>query len=105
MLLGFYCPNGSVSETEVECPIGAFCPPGSPTYRICTDGTYAPNAGQDSCDVCPAGRYCVAANVVVNDPSTLHQPCPEGYYCPNGTGKFSLEYCSILNDFKSFVLT
>ena len=32
------------------------------------------------------GFYCVASNVVAGDVSTVMTVCPEGYYCPNGTG-------------------
>lgn len=33
-----------------------------------------------------SGYYCVPANVVAGDLSTVKTACPEGYYCPNGTG-------------------
>ena len=92
MILGFYCPTGSSSATQIECPVGYFCPPGSPIYESCGDGSYAPDPGASACELCPAGRYCVADDVVPGDITTLFKPCPRGFYCPNGTGMYSWNF-------------
>ena len=33
-----------------------------------------------------SGYYCVPELVVVGDASSTYLPCPQGFYCPNGTG-------------------
>lgn len=32
------------------------------------------------------GYYCVPALTIAGNAGTSKTPCPEGYYCPNGTG-------------------
>ncbi|XP_069122179.1 multiple epidermal growth factor-like domains protein 6 [Argopecten irradians] len=101
---GFYCPTAGMTETTLQCwggyycptgmavpnpgayicPMGMHCPNGSEIYKECPDGFYTNYTGASSCDVCPAGFYCLPVQPY-ND--TLNaQDCPNGYYCPAGTG-------------------
>ncbi|CDW74382.1 cast multi-domain protein [Stylonychia lemnae] len=63
---GHYCPDGSSSAKEVECPKG--------TYRAINRGSEPKD-----CSICPSGSYC--------DDTAMFQPktCPVGFYCPIGT--------------------
>ena len=60
-LPGYMCPIGSKSAKELACP----------------PGTYQSDPGQDSCNLCPAGKYCPYQTV-------WPIPCPAGYYCYGG---------------------
>ncbi|XP_062603182.1 uncharacterized protein LOC134264959 [Saccostrea cucullata] len=83
---GYYCPTGIdvPNPTSYLCPRGMHCPNGSEIYKECTPGTYTNQTGASSCDTCPNGFYCLP---VQPDNATLNaQSCPEGYFCPAGTG-------------------
>lgn len=89
----FQCAAGYVCNTKATslspsdgvtgsaCPIGYFCPVGTPIQQRCADGTYQPLTGQGSCIPCPAGKTCYfqkgSATITYND-------CPAYYYCPGG---------------------
>ncbi|XP_071497013.1 uncharacterized protein [Diadema antillarum] len=84
---GFFCtigvnvraPNG-MNNTGVggSCYAGHECPQGSAAPTPCLAGFYSGYTQRDSCDVCPAGKYCENATVVPLE-------CPVGHYCPDGT--------------------
>ena len=40
---GYYCPNGSVSAEDIDCPVGHYCPLGSSTPQPCQNGTFSDN--------------------------------------------------------------
>ncbi|KAG5189268.1 hypothetical protein JKP88DRAFT_138412, partial [Tribonema minus] len=65
------------------CPVGHYCPAGTPAALPCPAGTLQPLVGMDGAEDCqdtPAGYYSVA----VSDWGGL---CEPGYYCPiNSTG-------------------
>ena len=63
---GFYCPAGSSSATENPCPVG--------TFKAASGG-----ASSQSCDACPAGRYCPVQNL------TNSIICPARSYCPRAS--------------------
>jgi hypothetical protein len=78
----FYCEIGSINATSIVCPIGHYCPEGSPMPTPCPRGTYTNAEGNSNvtqCDPCDPGWYC-------ND-TGLHSPtaqCDPGFYCPGG---------------------
>ncbi|OQS02383.1 hypothetical protein THRCLA_21431 [Thraustotheca clavata] len=82
---GYYCTLQASTPTPTDgttgniCPIGYYCPQGSPLPLKCVEGTYSGSVGLTQCTQCPAGSYC-------NGVSTgQYLPCPAGYYCPQGT--------------------
>ncbi|KAK1786529.1 hypothetical protein P4O66_017651 [Electrophorus voltai] len=91
---GFLCSKGLDREPQrsaILCPIGFYCPGGgiNPNPIACPNGTYSDQPGlrqPSDCTMCPVGRYCFS-------PQPQEQPitqptggCPDGYYCPLGTG-------------------
>ena len=72
----YYCPNeGSTAQTV--CPIGFKCDQPKMCAPVhCPSGTYVSCPGKQSCDSCPAGRFC--PNV------TTSILCPAGYSCIGG---------------------
>ncbi|XP_064629300.1 uncharacterized protein LOC135488587 [Lineus longissimus] len=106
------CPTGSYclmnATTPSPCLPWSYCPEGSDVPLLCPNGTYTSNATRGlqeatQCDLCPTGKYCVGGRVAGNctggfwckkgspKPSpiglnrTIGQPCPRGYFCPDGT--------------------
>ncbi|KAI8480901.1 hypothetical protein Bbelb_413740, partial [Branchiostoma belcheri] len=100
---GYYCPEGSNNYTICEYP--SYCPEGSDQQwpcdlgwmpvnvtglrdelskacLICPVGTYRNDSAWDYCEPCPGGYYCPEGT-----DQYLTNPCPIGYYCPNGTGE------------------
>ncbi|KAH3841624.1 hypothetical protein DPMN_115097 [Dreissena polymorpha] len=81
---GFYCILGATNNAPTDgimgniCPIGSKCPLGSATHIFCPNGTYTNHTGASECYVCPAGSFCTSRDSA--------EPCPRGYYCPEGTG-------------------
>ena len=64
---GFYCPEGSTSETQVACPVGRYSGAG---------------AKNEKCDgICAKGYYCPLASFV----ATQFQCGGEMNYCPEGS--------------------
>lgn len=61
---GYYCPTGSVTDTEVICPKAMYCATGSPAPVKCEAGTYTDLEGAETCEVCPAGYYCIPELIV-----------------------------------------
>ena len=81
---GFYCTLASTNEAPTDgvkgniCPMGSYCPTGSPMHIHCPNGTYTNHTGAAACYVCPAGSFCTSRDSA--------DPCPTGFYCPEGTG-------------------
>lgn len=79
---GYYTLEASYEETG-ECEPGYYCPPGSSSskQKECPLGTYNSNSRGRSladCAVCPPGYYCgLHTSTPVN--------CPAGKYCIAGT--------------------
>jgi hypothetical protein len=40
------------------CPLGYYCPAGSPAPEPCPLGHYSNVTGMETCTPCPAGYYC-----------------------------------------------
>ena len=89
---GYYCPSGQKEPTPagLECTPGYYCKQGSPAQVLCESGTYNDVSKQSSCKVCLEGYYCTRK---IGVPIVTYElyPCPEGFYCPNGT-KYSNEF-------------
>ena len=112
-LAGYYCNNGSQSDTPVsetygdECPEGFYCPQQSHTPTPCPEGSYNPDKRRidsSSCADCEPGTYCGTSGLaaptgnctagfyctlgaVSSSPSngSTGGICPEGFYCPTGS--------------------
>eukprot|EP00750_Incisomonas_marina_P016607 INCI19214.1.p1 GENE.INCI19214.1~~INCI19214.1.p1 ORF type:complete len:6126 (+),score=1170.25 INCI19214.1:309-18686(+) len=86
---GYVCVGGSYTPTPTPvsgggyiCPAGFYCPAGTTTALACPAGTYSTTEGgvaETSCLACPAGRICESAGMNHTD------PCPLGYFCPEGS--------------------
>ncbi|ESO92000.1 hypothetical protein LOTGIDRAFT_73113, partial [Lottia gigantea] len=108
---GYYCFLNSTDYLDKPCPVGHYCPanterpdqfPCSPgtfnpaekqtnktaclsstfTPAFCPNGTYSNQTGlvkSSDCSQCLPGYYC-------NGFASAKTLCPEGFYCPNGTG-------------------
>ncbi|CAH1797049.1 unnamed protein product [Owenia fusiformis] len=87
---GFWCEGGAASRVpnitndypnNGPCPVGHYCPEGTPTPIQCPAGTLrnvTGGAALEDCLPCTGGSYC--------ETSGLSQPtglCQRGYYCPS----------------------
>jgi hypothetical protein len=110
---GFYCSGKSSSPVPSDpdngnqvCPIGHYCPAGSPAPLWCPMGTYSLSVGfraESNCvpcrlsqyctnqtlsdsSPCDAGFLCISGAFQPNPPanSTTGHPCSPGTYCPQG---------------------
>ncbi len=99
---GYFCPEGSSTPTAHDCGgVERYCPAGSSAAMSLPLGHYSEPENDDvmhraSKRLCEPGRYCVAGwryncsgGTIAYDigrqvPCT--ELCPEGYFCPNGTG-------------------
>ena len=86
---GYYCPSGQHSRTAFSCNGGYYCPTGSPNQVLCPSGKWQDLTQQYECKVCSEGYFCDRANGPITDVTS--NPCPNGYFCPNGT-RFATEY-------------
>ena len=79
---GFYCPQGEITDSNLPCWVGYYCPEHSHIPLLCPSGWYQDQPGKAFCKLCPGGYYCDNSFgvVVIND--TVG--CPEGSYCPPG---------------------
>ncbi|EDO39339.1 predicted protein, partial [Nematostella vectensis] len=81
---GYYCTANASDSRPVDgvsgdkCPIGHYCPEGSPKPYACANGTFMNHTGAAVCYECPAGSQCIRG--------TTPDPCPQGRYCLSGTG-------------------
>lgn len=91
---GYFCTEGVDTSTPSGlhrgeggvCPIGHYCPEGSPEPQSCLAGTYNNLSGQAECFTCPAGFFCLENSVTYED-----SICPSGFYCLDAT-KHPFEY-------------
>lgn len=68
------------NEDSKVCPIGHYCPLGTPYPIICGEGLTTNSTRKGSvkdCVPCPEGFYCLKH-------TTVSFVCPKGYYCPKG---------------------
>ncbi|KAM8989363.1 uncharacterized protein PRD47_016786 [Ara ararauna] len=90
---GWFCPEGSVSaqHSVYLCPVGHYCPTGSPEPIPCPSGKYQDQAGKSQCETCPAGMFCALeahpGDLQENFPHGVVRAveCAAGYYCLPGT--------------------
>nr|XP_054760934.1 uncharacterized protein LOC129267226 [Lytechinus pictus] len=81
---GYFCAGKAKTkyptdgETGNICPVGHYCPEGSPAAMRCPDGEYNNITGRAECFTCPQGFYCADGERLL--------ACPRGHYCPEGTG-------------------
>nr|XP_047130962.1 uncharacterized protein LOC100202447 isoform X1 [Hydra vulgaris] len=90
---GYYCPAGQSSSKPVDfaCPAGYFCKEGSISPELCEAGKWNPILRQFTCRLCPERYYCELQNSLSPLTDYSKYPCPEGYFCPNGT-KYSKQF-------------
>ena len=84
---GFFCENSNQTQPE-PCELGNYCEEWSgnatldPTQTACT-WTDSSSNDQYECQIpCPAGTY---SNILYTKAASECQPCPAGYWCPEGT--------------------
>nr|XP_048683106.1 sushi, von Willebrand factor type A, EGF and pentraxin domain-containing protein 1-like [Caretta caretta] len=79
-----------MSENYI-CPVGHYCPTGSPEPKTCPSGKYQDQTGQSRCKTCPAGKFCDPEVQIQDHKETFSHgaikpaDCPAGYYCLSGT--------------------
>ena len=101
---GYFCPPGSVSDTENECGgVDRYCPPGSDSPSYVPDGfvsgpSYVNETIRSTIESCPLGFYCTGGesrpcsagsfgnSTVLTSPSCSGL-CPIGFYCSEGTSQ------------------
>ena len=80
---GYYCPGGT--GAPLTCPTGSYCyGDGLARATPCPAGSYGSIVGLQSATCtgrCDAGYLCPPGSL-----SSTAIPCPEGYYCPAGSG-------------------
>ncbi|XP_031989756.1 SCO-spondin-like isoform X5 [Corvus moneduloides] len=86
---GYFCEGGATDATprgtpgfplSGPCPLGHYCPEGTPFPVACPVGTLNNATGgssQASCVPCYPGAFCASAGL-----SSPTGPCSEGFYCP-----------------------
>ena len=72
--VGYYCPAGSTSSTQVTCPPGSYCPAAAAMPLSCGPGQYSVS-GASLCLPCDAGRYGASAG----QSSLCTDACSAGY--------------------------
>jgi hypothetical protein len=82
---GTYCPEGTASKPETQCPVGFYCPDPS-RKEVCPPGLVCPLGS-----TCPQGAYCLSDGSPIpcdGPPGTFCAPgssmqgiCPAGSYC------------------------
>ncbi|XP_070551430.1 uncharacterized protein [Ptychodera flava] len=81
---GYFCTGAAYTQYPTDdttgniCPVGHYCPEGSPAAKRCEGGYYTNITGQAECFDCPAGYYCADGETLL--------ACPRGHYCPKNTG-------------------
>ncbi|XP_032305021.1 zonadhesin-like isoform X2 [Coturnix japonica] len=93
---GYYCEGGATDAVphgtpafplNGPCPLGHYCPEGTPFPVACPVGTLNNNTGgtsPESCVPCYPGCFC--ASIGLSSPTG---PCTEGFYCPANFSSFS----------------
>lgn len=106
---GYYCPEGSISPTEVMCgDANKYCPgEGNHKPTLVDKGYYSIGGNQSTRDdqtvapagsfaqdgilyLCPAGRYGAMNGL---SSSVCSGPCMKGYYCPAGSTSPFMRVC------------
>jgi len=64
-------PDSGFTGTGNKCPAGTECSVNSGFYSYCAPGTYAPDAGTQSCYPCPQGKATLSYSVLIIILSTL----------------------------------
>jgi hypothetical protein len=81
---GYFCPTGSVSATQVQCPVGAYCLAQSSAATICTAGYFCGTTGiaitPNDPMKCTAGYYCLPGSS-----TATYGTCGAGCYCLAGS--------------------
>jgi len=113
---GYYCPKGSVSGTEhpcggadVYCLEGSVAPIQAPSgfytvggpengqarerIKVCEKGTFCEGGMRKEC---PGGTYGDQEGLTTEACTAL---CPEGYYCPSGTGSGFSHRCNQVHSY------
>eukprot|EP00057_Strongylocentrotus_purpuratus_P012752 XP_011667226.1 PREDICTED: neurogenic locus notch homolog protein 3 [Strongylocentrotus purpuratus] len=81
---GYFCIGKAKTKYPTDgdtgniCPVGHYCPEGSPAAIRCQDGEYNNLTGRSECFTRPPGFYCADGENLLE--------CPRGHYCPEGTG-------------------
>ncbi|XP_014845642.1 PREDICTED: uncharacterized protein LOC106919650 isoform X3 [Poecilia mexicana] len=91
---GFLCSQGLARDPQRSatlCPRGFYCPGGGidPNPIPCPNGTYSSSPGLrdvSQCVQCPEGKYCYTQQPQEQPITRPTEPCPDGHYCPPGTG-------------------
>ncbi|XP_077422977.1 uncharacterized protein LOC144052618 isoform X3 [Vanacampus margaritifer] len=91
---GFLCSQGLARDprrSATLCPRGFYCPGGGidPNPIPCPNGTYSEHPGLSeisACVSCPEGKYCYSQLPEEHPITTPTGLCPDGHYCPTGTG-------------------
>lgn len=96
---GYYCTDIALTTTQGECDAGYYCfaeqrwprpPIGSlpTTLQYCVAGEFCVAGSNEPVD-CPAGTYQDL------DYQSTCITCPEGYFCPDKTGDYSVNICPL----------
>ncbi|RUS80256.1 hypothetical protein EGW08_011985, partial [Elysia chlorotica] len=91
---GFYCSGGSSVAMPSgaggdQCSPGYYCPEGSSQPIECDPGQYCATARLNTTSGdCQQGYYCSRLAIIANptDGNVTGDICPEGAYCPAGSG-------------------
>jgi hypothetical protein len=84
----YYNSESGLQNGGDICPVGTYCPSGSPFAHTCPPGTFNNMIGQEVCFTCPEGHYCPGGT---SDYLEAEYDCPIGFYCPNGT-KYATQF-------------
>ena len=86
---GWYCSGNATLLTPVNplhgglCPVGFYCPAGSPFPTPCTEGMFCSLSGLVLPEGnCTEGYYCP---VGTNCSLPTNNICPSGHFCPTGS--------------------
>lgn len=103
-------PDDLVGASQcLQCPAGHYCPDEGTIWPIpcrtgqyrngtsnkvmcdeCSEGKFSYRMGLEGdsqCTPCPAGTVCVNSGADDLNSAAFVEPCPGGFFCPNGTQK------------------
>lgn len=80
---GYFCDFGATASNDAAkaCPLGHFCPAGTPLPIRCDEGFYTLSTGSPTvayCVPCQPGYYCIENDSVM-------RACPTGHFCTSVT--------------------